>query len=150
MEGERCIGVVEVPDPHVVDRLRVMQLQDVSVVRKPSLVPVVDPVKVARVVVTVFAGGNGAQVFGLEHVKSGDSLQMDGVVIIVSPEGSGCKEWHGLVEEASVRRGVRHVGAEVDCRGVDLGIGGHVRNGGEEEVHHAGVVCVVDDRSVES
>ncbi len=74
---------------------------------------------------------------------------MDGVIVVIGSEGPGGKEWHGLVEEASVGRRVGHVGTEIDGGSVDLWVGGHVGDGGEEVVHHAGVVSVIDDRLVE-
>ena len=74
---------------------------------------------------------------------------MHGVVVVVRPVRPGCEERHGLVEEALVRRRVRHVGAEVDGGGVDLGVGGDVGDGREEEVHLARVVRLVVGGAVE-
>ena len=68
----------------------------------------------------------------------------------VLPVSTRPEERHGQIEKAPVGRRVRHVGAEVVGGSVDLGIGGHVGHGGEEVVHHARIVGVVDDRSVES
>lgn len=50
MERECGVGVVEISDPDVVDRLGVVELLEVGVVGEPGLVPVVDAVKVGRVV----------------------------------------------------------------------------------------------------
>ena len=59
------------------------------------------------------------------------------------------EERHRQVEESSVGGCVAHVWAKVDCRGVDLGVGRDVGHSGEEVVHHARVVGVVDGRTVE-
>ncbi len=75
---------------------------------------------------------------------------MDGIVVVVGPERPRRKEGHGLVEEAPVGRGVGHVGAEVYGGGVDLRIGGHVGNGRQEVIHHAGVIRVVHRRTIKS
>ena len=75
---------------------------------------------------------------------------MNGVVVVICPEGSGGKEWHCQVEESSVRRGVGHVGREVDGAGVEFGVSGDVSNGGEIVVHQTGVVRLVSIGSVES
>lgn len=74
---------------------------------------------------------------------------MDGVVVVVGAVGARAEQRHRQVEEAPVRRRVRHVRAEVDGRGVDLRVGGHVGYRGQEVVHHAGVVRVVDGGAVE-
>ncbi len=55
MEGERGVRVVGVSDPDVVDCLGVVELLQVGVVRQPAGVPVVDAVKVGRVVQPVVA-----------------------------------------------------------------------------------------------
>lgn len=89
------------------------------------------------------------QVFRFEHVERGDSLQVNGVVVVVGPERPRREEGHGLVKEASVGRCIGHVGAEVDGGRVDLRVGGHVGDGGQEVVHHARVVRVVDCWTVE-
>ncbi len=81
-----------------------MQLLEVGVVGEPGRVPVVDAVKVARVVESVVAYGrkyidafvpkrsekkqqqtrrDRSQVLGDEHVECGDSLQMNGIIVIV-------------------------------------------------------------------
>ena len=49
------------------------------------ILPVIDPVEVAGVVQPVVPGRNRPQVFGHEHVEGGDSLQVDGVIVVVSP-----------------------------------------------------------------
>ncbi len=55
MERERGVRVVGVSDPDVVDCLGVVELLQVGVVRQPAGVPVVDAVKVGRVVQPVVA-----------------------------------------------------------------------------------------------
>ena len=74
---------------------------------------------------------------------------MNGVVVVVRPEGPGSERWHGQVEEAPVRGRVGHVGREVDGRGIDAGIGGDIRDGGEVVVHEAGVLGGVGGLTVE-
>ncbi len=69
VEGEGGIGVVEVPDPDVVDGVGVVQLPDVGVVRQPTGVPVVDAVEVGRVVQTVVACGRKANASFLKRCK---------------------------------------------------------------------------------
>ena len=87
--------------------------------------------------------GNGAEVFGDEHVECGDPLEVDGVIVVIRAVGPGGKQRHGQVEEASVGGGVGHVGREVHRARVQLGVGRHVRDGGEVVVHQAGVVGLV-------
>ena len=55
--------------------------------------------------------GNGAEIFGDEHVECGDSLEVDGVVVVVGAVRPRREERHRLVEEPLVRRSVGHVGA---------------------------------------
>lgn len=54
---------------------------------------------------------------------------MNGIVVVVSPEGPWGKQRHGLVEKASVGGRVRHVGAEVDCGSINLWIGRYISDG---------------------
>lgn len=72
------------------------------------------------------------------------------VVEVIRSKGSWGKSGKGLIEEASVGRGVRRIGREVDSRGVDIWIGGNVCHRGEEIVHHAWIVSIVDRRSDEA
>ena len=71
------------------------------------------------------------------------------VSLILVPISPRPEQGHGEVEEAPEGGRVGHVGAEVDGAGVHLGVGGNVGHRGEEEVHHARVVRVVDGRTVE-
>ena len=61
--------------------------------------------------------GNGAEIFGDEHVERGDPLEVDGVVVVVGAVRPRRKERHRLVEEPLVRRRVGHVGARTDSGG---------------------------------
>ena len=74
---------------------------------------------------------------------------MDGIIVVVSPECSGSKQWHRQVEESSVGGGVGHVGREVDGTGIQFGVGRDVSYGGEVIVHQAGVVRLVSIGPVE-
>ena len=74
---------------------------------------------------------------------------MNRIIVVISPERSGGKQWHGQVKESSVGRRVGHVGREVDGAGVQFGVGGDVSNGGEVVVHQARVVRLVGIGSVE-
>ena len=71
------------------------------------------------------------------------------VCLILVPISPRSEQGHCEVEEPPEGGRVGHVGAEVDGRGVDLRVGAHVGHGGEEVVHHARVVRVVDGRTVE-
>jgi len=75
---------------------------------------------------------------------------VNGIIEIVQPEGSWSESREGFVEEATIRRGIRTVRREVDGRGVDVGIGRHVGHGGQEVVHHAGIIGVVNGGTNES
>lgn len=83
MKGEGGVGVVEVADPHVIHRLGVMQLLQMGIVRQPLRVPVVDAVEIASVVEAIGACWDGSKILGHEHAQCGDTLQMDGVVVVV-------------------------------------------------------------------
>ena len=102
MEGEGGVRVVGVADADVVDRLGVLQLLLPRVVRQPELVPFIDTIVVTGVVVTKVAVRDGAEIFGDKHVQCGDSLEMNGIIVVVCSVGSWCKQWHSQIEESSV------------------------------------------------
>ena len=121
-----------------------------SVIRQPSLVPVIDSIEIGSVIEALVAGGNSPQIPRLEHVEGGDPLQVNGIIEVVSPKSARSIERHGQVEEASIGRRVGHVGREIYGRSVDFGIGRDVGHSGQKVVHHAGVISVVDGWSVEA
>lgn len=75
---------------------------------------------------------------------------MNWVVKVVQAEGPRGEQGECLVEEAAVRRGVGAVRREVDGRCVDVGIRADVGDGGQEVVHHARVIGVVNGRPNEA
>lgn len=69
------------------------------------------------------------------------------IIKVICSEGSRCKSGEGFIEETPVGWGIGCVGREVDGRGVDVRIGGDIRHRGQEVVHHARIVSVIDRRS---
>jgi len=72
---------------------------------------------------------------------------MDWVVEVVRSIGAGGKSRHGLVEETPVGRRVGGIGGKVDGAGVDHGVGCNISHRGQEVVHHARVIGVIESRS---
>lgn len=72
------------------------------------------------------------------------------IVEIIRPECPWCKSGKGLIEEAPVGRRVRHVGRKINSRGIDIRVGGNVCHCGQEIIHHAWVISVIDRRSDEA
>jgi hypothetical protein len=115
---------------------------------KKFQIPFVNSVIVGCVILAELTDGKSAQILYGKGVSSRYSLKMDGVVEVIGSESPWCESGHGFIEESSIRGGEGHVGGKVYGGCVDVGIGRDIGYGGEEIVHHARVVGVVDGRLV--
>ena len=97
VESQSFIGVVGKTNFHLVCCFRV--LPSSYLIREPCLIPLVDAIIVCGIIATLAFFWNSSQISNIEHVQCGVALQMDGIIVIISSEGSRSKEWEGFVEE---------------------------------------------------
>lgn len=73
-----------------------------SIVRQPRPVPIIDAIKTGCIIQAIVAFRYGSQVSSFKHVKRGDTLEMDRIVIVVGSERPRGEQRHRQIEEPAV------------------------------------------------